>query len=87
MSFPTDKLQVLANEIFEQTPSAALQYGITEGYMPLREQVAKRLNDKFSVGKDFDETIIVSGGQQGIDLCAKVLCNEGDTVTVIVSWR
>lgn len=80
LSFPTDKLQVLANEIFEQTPSAALQYGITEGYMPLREQVAKRLNDKFSVGKDFDETIIVSGGQQGIDLTCKVLCNEGDTV-------
>lgn len=80
LSFPTDKLQILANEIFENSPSAALQYGITEGYMPLREQVSNRLKSKFNTGKDFDETIIVSGGQQGIDLTCKVLCNEGDTV-------
>lgn len=80
LSFPTDKLQVLANEIFDNQAAFSLQYGITEGYMPLREQVADRLKSKFNTGKDFDETIITSGGQQAIDLVAKVLCNEGDTV-------
>ena len=81
LSFPTDKLQVLANEIFDSQAVFSLQYGITEGYMPLREQVAERLSSKFSTGnKEFDETIITSGGQQAIDLVAKVLCNEGDTV-------
>ena len=80
LSFPTEKLQVLANEIFDNQAAFSLQYGITEGYMPLREQVADRLVSKFSTGKDFDETIITSGGQQAIDLVAKVLCNEGDTV-------
>ena len=80
LSFPVEKLQGLANEIFENEAASSLQYGITEGYYPLREQVAKRLKDKFNIGKDFDSTIIVSGGQQGIDLACKVLCNEGDTV-------
>lgn len=80
LSFPVEKLKGLANEIFEESPAASLQYGITEGYMPLRKQVEERLHSKFATGKEFDETIITSGGQQGIDLVAKVLCNEGDTV-------
>lgn len=80
LSFPVEKLKVLADKIFEESAASSLQYGITEGYTPLREQVAERLKSKFNTGRDFDETIIVSGGQQGIDLTCKVLCNEGDTV-------
>mgnify|MGYP004638648131 CR=1 FL=1 len=80
LSFPVEKLKVLADKIFEESAASSLQYGITEGYSPLREQVADRLKSKFNTGRDFDETIIVSGGQQGIDLTCKVLCNEGDTV-------
>lgn len=80
LSFPSEKLKGLADEIFETEPAKALQYGITEGYPRLREQVAERLGTKFGIGKDFDMTIITSGGQQGIDLACKVLCNEGDTV-------
>lgn len=80
LSFPADKLQALANEIFEKEPAKSLQYGITEGYPELRKQVADRLKSKFGIGQSFDSTIITSGGQQGIDLACKVLCNEGDTV-------
>lgn len=80
LSFPTKEFRILADEIFENQAAFALQYGITEGYMPLRTQVTQRLKEKFSIGKDFDETVISSGGQQGIDLACKVLCNEGDVV-------
>ena len=80
LSFPVDKLQKLANEIFETESAKSLQYGITEGYAPLRKQVAARLASKFGIGRDYDMTVITSGGQQGIDLACKVLCNEGDTV-------
>lgn len=80
LSFPVDKLKGLADEIFETEAASALQYGITEGYTPLRTQVADRLKSKFAIGRDYDEVIITSGGQQGIDLACKVLCNEGDTV-------
>ena len=79
-SFPVEELHVLADEIFEKEAGVALQYGITEGYTPLRRQVEARMKEKFGIGRDFDETIIVTGGQQGIDLTCKVLCNEGDVV-------
>ena len=74
-SFPIAELNKLANDIFENASTSALQYSITEGYSPLRDAVKDRLKNKFSIGKDFDETIIVSGGQQGIELACKAFCN------------
>lgn len=79
-SFPADELQKVSNEIFSCNASAALQYGTTEGYAPLREWVKQRLTDKFSSFKENDEVIITTGGQQGIDLCARVMLDPGDTV-------
>ena len=79
-SFPVGELARLSADIFEKTPVTALQYSLTEGYPPLREAVAARLREKFAIGRAGDETFIVSGGNQGIELSAKVLCNEGDAV-------
>ncbi len=79
-SFPVVELARLSADIFEKTPVTALQYSLTEGYPPLREAVAARLREKFAIGRSGDETFIVSGGNQGIELSAKVLCNEGDAV-------
>ena len=80
LSFPVEKMHSVAEEIFQNEASFAFQYGITEGYPRLRQQVAERLKSRFNTGSDDDDVIITTGGQQGIDLCAKVLCNEGDTV-------
>lgn len=79
-TFPAQDLAEISAQIFEKQASKALQYGLTEGYAPLRAQVAQRLKEKFSIGTEKDETIIVSGGQQGVELSCKVLCNESDTV-------
>ena len=79
-SFPVDDLARLSADIYAKSSTPALQYGMTEGYAPLREAVAARQKKIFGIGKDFDATIIVSGGQQGIELACKAFCNEGDTV-------
>ena len=79
-SFPVDFIQARTAEILATEPVKALQYGTTEGYAPLRAAVKARLRDAFGIGRDFDETIITSGGQQGIELFCKVMCNEGDVV-------
>lgn len=79
-SFPVDDFKRIANDILTQEPITALQYGITEGYAPLRELVKERLKRVYGIGGESDETIIVTGGQQGIELCCKVMCNEGDVV-------
>ncbi|MBR2327793.1 MAG: PLP-dependent aminotransferase family protein [Clostridia bacterium] len=79
-SFPVSEMKEISAEIFDTMASSALQYGITEGYTPLREKVKSRLITKFNSVSEDDEVIITSGGQQGLELACKVLCNEGDTV-------
>lgn len=79
-SFPMDFIRKKSAEILENSPVAALQYSLTEGYPALRVAVKARLKDAFRIGREFDETIITSGGQQGIELFCKVMCNEGDVV-------
>lgn len=79
-SFPAEKMSVIASELFEKEAATALQYGITEGYTPLREQMKERLEKKFNIKRDGNELIITTGGQQGLDLTCRVLCNEGDVV-------
>lgn len=80
--FPNEELSVIAEEMLREKPVLSLQYGITEGYAPLRDKVKQRLKRIENIGKDNDELIIVSGGQQGIELSTKVLVNEGDTIIV-----
>ena len=80
--FPSKEFAEILAEILAKKPTEALQYGVTEGYAPLREYVKKFIAERENIGRDFDETIIVSGGQQGIDLATKVLVNEGDAVIV-----
>ena len=80
LEFPVADLKAIADGIFETRAVAALQYGITEGYAPLRERLTRRLSDKYGIGRSFDDLIVVSGGQQCIDLAAKCLVNEGDVV-------
>ena len=79
-SFPVAEMQEIANRIFNEEAGVAFQYGITEGYPKLRELLRKRLSEKFHMGTENDELLVVSGGQQAIDLATKVLCNEGDIV-------
>lgn len=79
-SFPVKEFSELSKEIYEKSPVQALQYNVTEGYPPLLNKVSKRLRDKFKLGNESDSTFIVTGGQQGIEFIAKVLCNEGDTI-------
>ena len=79
-SFPVAEMQEIANRIFNEEAGVAFQYGITEGYPRLRKLLRARLAEKFGMTNENDELLVVSGGQQGIDLATKVLCNEGDVI-------
>ncbi|MBE6816473.1 MAG: PLP-dependent aminotransferase family protein [Ruminococcaceae bacterium] len=79
-AFPTEAVTKLSNEILTENPVSALVYGVSEGYQPLRDTLRKWLFEKEDVVKKGDEVIITSGGTQVMDLCARVLCDEGDTV-------
>lgn len=79
-AFPIEDVRTLAAQILENDPVTALQYGVTEGYAPLRTRVAEYMKAKHNIGRAFDSLIITSGAQQVMDLATKALCNFGDTV-------
>jgi len=80
-TFPVERLRNACNDILAKAPSAALQYGPTEGYLPLREWVAQRYS-KDGVRIEVDQVLITTGSQQGLDLLGKVLIDPGSRVLV-----
>jgi DNA-binding transcriptional MocR family regulator len=63
--------------------SAALQYQVSEGYLPLRRWLAGRMG---GMGVACDETniLITSGSQQALDYLGKLFLSPGDTA--VVTW-
>ncbi len=62
-------------------PRELLQYGPTEGELPLRERIAAELRD-LGVDATAERVMILAGSQQGIDLAAKLVVDPGETVAV-----
>ncbi len=81
--FPYDALQAAANAAFASPDKAlkALQYGASEGYMPLRQMLAERLTSE-GIDMEGNQILLTTGSQQGIDMIAKAFLNPGDEVVV-----
>lgn len=79
-AFPAKEIAEISADLLSRRPVDALQYGLTEGYAPLRDYLKKYMKDKYGIGSENDQLIITSGAQQVMDLAAKSLCNEGDVV-------
>ncbi|MBR1553933.1 MAG: PLP-dependent aminotransferase family protein [Oscillospiraceae bacterium] len=79
-AFPVEKVREIASELFQNDPISVLQYGITEGYLPLRNLMKERMTAQGNFKADSEELIITSGAQQVMELACKSLCNAGDTL-------
>jgi Transcriptional regulators containing a DNA-binding HTH domain and an aminotransferase domain (MocR family) and their eukaryotic orthologs len=79
-AFPAKEIAEISARLLAEHPIDALQYSITEGYAPLRNQLTEYMKTKHGIGRDFDQLLITSGAQQVMDLATKSLCNEGDVV-------
>ena len=77
-TFPVDAFARAAATVLAQDGPAALQYAASEGLPALREAVAQWL--PWDV--DPAQVLITTGSQQGLDLVAKVLVDEGSRVLV-----
>lgn len=78
--FPTVELQQASADVLMKAGSQALQYSTTEGYEPLRQQIAVRISEKFAAPLAAEDILITSGSQQAIDFTGKLLLDEGDVV-------
>ena len=79
-AFPAKEIAEISQAILSETPIAALQYSITEGYTPLRETISAYMKSHHQIGREFDDIIVTSGAQQVMNLASKVLCNEEDVI-------
>ncbi|MBU5678203.1 PLP-dependent aminotransferase family protein [Alkaliphilus sp. MSJ-5] len=77
--FPTEELIKVSEAVLRESGRQALQYGPTDGFTPLREKIAKRM-EKFGFKTAVENILITSGSQQGLDFSARVFLNEGDIV-------
>lgn len=79
---PKEDLQKISAELLSSASAGdILQYGATEGYKPLIKS-ARSFIARNGIIVDDNEVLIISGGQQGIDLTFKAFLNKGDKILV-----
>jgi len=80
--FPVEQFAAACREVLSEDGPAAMQYSVTEGYLPLREWICHYLRETNHIECTPDEVLIISGSQQGLDLMGKVLLDPGDLVII-----
>ena len=79
-AFPVKEMAEISQGILQQHGREALQYSTTEGYLPLREKIADRLQQKFKISALAENILITCGSQQALDFSGKLFLDEGDVV-------
>lgn len=79
-AFPEKEIAEISDKILTENPVAALQYSVSEGYTPLREQIKEYVKKNFGIDNAGDSVLITSGAQQANDMAVKIFCNEGDAI-------
>ncbi|MES3003131.1 MAG: PLP-dependent aminotransferase family protein, partial [Pseudomonadota bacterium] len=80
--FDVEGLKEAANKALTEEPGGALQYGATEGYEPLRTQLAAFMKSKGVQDIEPQGLIVTTGSQQALDLLGKTMISPGDKVIV-----
>src|SRR5437867_7176079 len=75
--FPVEAIAQAHADVFAREGAAALQYSTTEGWRPLREWIARRMQ-KRGIAAVADRVLITTGSQPGIDLGANAFLDRGD---------
>jgi len=78
--FPVEAIKEVNRMVLDSDGAKALQYTTTEGFKPLREWIAHRMNNRLGTSFDCDDVLITHGSQQALDLSGKVFLDEGDVV-------
>ena len=77
--FPIDKLRRVFDHVLQHEGKQALQYTTSEGLPGLREMLVKRKR-KEGISCELDNLFLIQGGQQGLDITAKMFIDRGDII-------
>ncbi len=79
--FPLKEFSDACQVVIRDHGALALQYGTTEGYLPLREMIVRH-SDRYGIKVTAENVLICSGSQQGLDLLGRIFVNRGDRILV-----
>ena len=79
--FPVEEFKEACDQVLQEHGPQSLQYSTTEGYLPLREMIARHTK-RYGINITPDNILITSGSQQALDLIGKVFINPGDRILV-----
>lgn len=77
--FPLKEIEEACVKVVRERGPSALQYGITEGYVPLREFIVQKMG-RYGIVANVDNVLITTGSQQGLDLVSRVLLDPGEVI-------
>jgi 2-aminoadipate transaminase len=78
-AFPVDIIHKSIDNIFKGDIKNALQYGSTEGYIPLRGVLAERMKKNNNINCTLHDILMTTGAQQALFLSALCFLDPGDT--------
>lgn len=78
-SFPVKRLEAVFHKVMDKYGPAALQYDVTEGFMPLREVIAAQVKTR-GITATPEDILVYSGSQSTLDICGKMLISKGDKI-------
>lgn len=77
--FPLVEVEAATRRVLQEHGPVALQYSMTEGYLPLRELLVRHM-ERYGIHVQPGNILITSGSQQALDLIARLFINPGDRV-------
>jgi len=77
--FPIRAFEEACAHVLKTDGQTALQYGLTEGYGPLKEALAERMG-KYGVAAGPDNILLTNGSQQALDLIGRIFIGAGDVI-------
>ncbi|UWQ58696.1 PLP-dependent aminotransferase family protein [Leisingera caerulea] len=82
--FPADEFaEAFKTALTPERQALALQYSVSEGYLPLREWIVREMAT-IGIVCEAENVLITSGSQQALDYLGKLFLSPGDTA--LVGW-
>lgn len=80
--FPKEDIEKITAALLRDKSDVLLQYGATEGYLPLRKAYIEKILPDLGLTAELENVLALTGSMQGLDLICKVVVNPGDVVLV-----
>lgn len=81
-TFPYDFTRKAIKGLMKEKKGDVLQYGMSDGLIPLREWLSDWLREREGIHASLDEILITAGAQNAMDLTCRILVDEDDVCLV-----